>query len=198
MKITFYLFLISSLLILLCGCPAPVSENKALKDFQKQQFDFQKKMKINFQGISFLYPDFFQKGNKDHLLKANGISLVSYDLGIYLSVEKLKQSDLLKYVKDYDHKNNYLRVAHDYYMENRRNSLLFYENSVNSALPKDCRYDGMMEVLYGRNEDIDDDLKYFIATMEKEGAFYVFQLICTHEMSGYLWDDFEDILKSVR
>lgn len=198
MKITFYLFLISSLWILLCGCPAPVSENKALKDFQKQQFDFQNKRKINFQGISFLYPAFFQKGNKDHLLKADGISVISYDLGIYLSVEKLIPIDFKIFVNDYDYKNDDLQAAHDFYMENRRNSLLFYENSVNSALPKGCRFDGMMEVLYGRNEDFEEDLKYFIATIEKEGAFYVFQLICTHEMSGYLWDDFEDILKSVR
>lgn len=198
MKISFYPFIISSLWILLCGCPAPVSENKALKDFQKQQFDFQNKRKINFQGISFLYPAFFEKGNKDHLLKADGISVFTYDLGIYLSVEKLIPIDFKMFVSDYDYKNDYLQAAHDFYMENRRNSLLFYENSVNSALPKGCRFDGMVEVLYGRNEDFEEDLKYFIATIEKEGAFYVFQLICTHEMSGYLWDDFEDILKSVR
>lgn len=198
MKILFNLFLIYSLWILLCGCPSPVSENKTLKEFKSQHFDFHNKNKIYFQGISFLYPEFFQKGNKDHLLKADGISLVAHDLGIYLSIEKIEISDILQFVNDYDYKNNNLNAAHDFYMKNRRNSLLYYENSVNSALPKGCHYDGMMEVLYGRNEDFDDDLKYFIATMEKEGAFYVFQLICTHEMSGYLWDDFEDILKSVR
>lgn len=198
MKITYYLFLFLSIWFLLCACPAPVSENKSLKEFKKQQFDFQEKKKINFHVISFLYPNVFQKGIKDHMLKEDGISLVSYDLGIYLSVEKFDKKEILNFVNDYDYRKIDLITTHNFYLENRRNSLLFYENSVNSTLPKGCRFDGMMEVLYGRNEDFDDDLKYFIATMEKEGAFYVFQLICTHEMSGYLWDDFEDILKSVR
>lgn len=198
MKFSLHVLAFAVLWILLCGCPAPTMENVDLKKFQKQKFDFKRKARTSFNAISFAYPDFFQTGEKDHLYKKEGISLVSYDLGVYLSVESFSQSEADQFVSEYDGEEiSRVRAVHNFYLDERRKSFLYFENSINTELPAGCRFDGSMEVLYGRSDYYDDDLKYFIATLEKNGEYYVFQLVSTQEMSAYLWDDFEDILKSV-
>lgn len=153
---------------------------------------------MKFNTISFLYPDFFQEGGKDHLYQKDGISLAAYDLGVYLSVESFSNSEANEIIADDSLNSSPELAVLNFYLDERRKSFLYCENSLISVLPDGCRFEGAMEVLYGRRDDYEEDLKYFIATVKKQDVYYVFQLVSTHEMSSYLWDDFEDILKSIQ
>jgi hypothetical protein len=55
-----------------------------------------------------------------------------------------------------------------------------------------------MEVIFGRVDEYDYDMKYVIATVEKNNQWYVFQFITSQDLAAYLFDDFKKIIQSVR
>jgi hypothetical protein len=132
------------------------------------------------------------------MYKADGLSKVNYQLGVYISVEQFDASEADKYSFSFDEKVPKLTAVHEFYMNERRISFQYLENSIKTDLPKGSKLPGSMEVIFGRVDEYDYDMKYVIATVEKNNQWYVFQFITSQDLAAYLFDDFKKIIQSVR
>ncbi len=198
MKIILYFTLFSSLWLILCACPSPDLNTHDLKDLRKNHYDFKNWKRNYYKGINFDLPKNFEKGNTDFMYKADGLSKVNYQLGVYISVEHFDASEADKYSFSFDEKVPKLTAVHEFYMNERRNSFQYLENSIKTDLPKGSKLPGSMEVIFGRVDEYDYDMKYVIATVEKNNQWYVLQFITSQDLAAYLFDDFKKIIQSVR
>ena len=69
--------------------------------------------------------------------------------------------------------------------------------SIKKVVPERVKYPGYIQVISGSRYQNANPTSYFMATLEVEGTFYVFQLMGKKENMGYLHDDFIDIISSV-
>lgn len=199
MKCAHLLFLFLPLWLLLCGCPSDIPNQ--MQALRKNHYDFPGFRKKNFGDLYFDCPGMLVYNyNKDFLYKKDGISLYTMDLGIFLSVEKFTKPEAEKFIFyfDQDQGITLLDAVHEHYMQERRKSLKYFENSIRTSLPEKSKLPGSMEVIYGRPNDYGEDLKYMIATVEKGESWYVFQFVTSHDMASYLFDDFKKIIQSAR
>ena len=90
-----------------------------------------------------------------------------------------------------------LDAVHDNYIIRRQNSLSDPSTSIKKSTPKSVKYPGYIQVVSGSPYSNENPSSYFIATLEIEGEYFVFQMIGTHKNMGYLYDDFIDLLSSV-
>lgn len=190
-------------LFLLCfvlyGCPPAERTGAAMKQFRANHFDFFDLKRNYFEGIYLDLPTaLISNYNTSHLYKNNGLSLSNHEMGVYFSVEKFTKSEAEGFRFPMDEGISHLDAVHIFYTEKRAKSLEYLARSIRTDLPQGSRFPGSMEVMYGRKYDGDADLKYMIATVEKGGSCYVIQLISNAEMSAYLLDDFNAIIKSIR
>lgn len=199
MKPVNQIFLFASLWLILCGCPSPGNEKDDLQELQKNRYDFKQFAKKHYRGIYFDCPVPLKNSPvTNYLYKKDGLSLVNRDIGIFLSVEKFTASEADAALFHYDEGVSKLTAIHELYVEQRRKSLKYLENSIRTDLPEGTKLPGAMEVIYGRKDDYEVDLKYIIATVEKDNNWYVFQFVVGQELSAYLFDDFKKILRSAR
>lgn len=198
MKLISQALLFVFLWVLVCGCPSPTIANDELKELRANHYDFKDLVRKSYRGLYFDVPKSFITTYSDYLYKKDGLSLSSPQLGVYLSVEQFTKSEADEFVFSYEWDVPKYIAVQDFYMEQRRNSLLYLENSIRTDLPKGSKLKGAMEVVFGRADEYSDDLKYMIATVEKDNNYYVFQFITSQELSAYLFDDFKAIVKSAR
>lgn len=198
MKIIFYFSLLSFLWLMLCACPSPDINTFELKELRENHYDFKDWKRNYYKGINFDLPKNFKKGKTDFMYKKDGFSRMSYQLGVYFSIEYFDKSEAEEFVFSIGEDVPKLTAVHEFYMNERRNSLQYLENSIKTDLPQKSSLKGSMEVLYGRVEEYQEDLKYVIATVEKNNQWYVFQFITNQELSAYLLDDFKKIIQSAR
>lgn len=198
MKIILYFTLFSSLWLILCACPTPDLKPQDLKDLRQNHYDFKNWKRNYYKGINFDLPKNFEKGNTDFMYKADGFSKVNYQLGVYISVEQFDASEADEYSFSFDEEVPKLTAVHEFYMNERRHSFQYLENSIKTDLPKGSKLPGSMEVIFGRVDEYDYDMRYVIATVEKNNQWYVFQFITSQDLSAYLFDDFKKIIQSVR
>ncbi len=199
MKPVTQIFFFASLWLILCGCPSPGNRKDDMAELKKNRYDFKKLVKKNYRGIYFDCPLALENSFvTDHLYKKDGLSLSNRDIGIFLSVEKFDSTEADAAMFYFEEEIPRLTAIHEMYMEERRKSLKYLENSIKTDLPEGVKLPGSLEVIYGRQDDYEQDLKYIIATVEKDNSWYVFQFVVGQDLSGYLFDDFKDLLKSVR
>jgi hypothetical protein len=199
MKWFTYSILFASLWCVLCACPPSKQPVDELAELRNNRFDFQKWKRTYFKGIYFDLPRSFENGNVDFLFKKNdGFSRASYQLGVYLSVEVFEEDELSKLLYNYAPEISKLDALHAFYVTKRSNSLQFLETSIRTDLPKGAKLPGSIQSIFGRVEDYENDLKYTIATVEKNKKWYVFQWITSQDLSQYLYDDFKKIIISAQ
>ena len=198
MKLSFYFGIFICLWTILCGCPSADLNTQDLKELRQNHYDFKKWKRNYFKGIYFDLPKNFEKGNTDFMYKADGLSKVNYQLGVYISVEHFDSNEAEEFAFNFEEEIPKLTAVHEFYMDERRKSFQYLENSIKTDLPVGSKLKGSMEVIYGRVDEFDYDLKYVIATLEKNNQWYVFQFITSQDLSAYLFDDFKKIIQSVR
>lgn len=196
MKLATQTFLFSALWLILCGCP-PGNPRNDMEQLRKDRYDFKQLKARDYAGITFDCPQMLRYTYmKDYLLKKNGLSLNNWDLGVFLSVEKFTQAEAEKQTFYFEEEVSTLDAIHEHYVDERIHSLKYYENSIKTVLPEGSKLNGSMEVIYGRGDDYGEDLRYMIATVEKDSSCYVFQFIAGEQMAAYLFDDFKHIITS--
>jgi len=184
-------------LILTTGCPGSTYNNH-LKDLQKNNMDFPNLRKEYYNGIHFMLDEMFVNDYEDnYTLSDNALTKVVYELDINFSVEMFNQSDAetIRYAFDADIES--LDAVHDNYIIQRQKSLYEHSTSIKKELPKSVAYNGSIQVVHGGSYSTNIPSSYFIATLDIEGEFYVFQLIGKKDNMGYLYDDFIELLSSI-
>jgi hypothetical protein len=184
-------------LIVTTGCPGS-SYNNNLKDLQKNNMDFPNLRKEYYNGIHFMLGEMFVNDYEDnYTLNDNALTKVVYELDVNFSTEVFNQSDAetIRYAFDTDIES--LDAVHDNYIIQRQKSLYEHSTSIKKELPKSVPFKGSIQVVHGGSYSTNTPSTYFIATVEIDNTFYVFQLIGKKDNMGYLYDDFIDLLSSI-
>lgn len=174
------------------------SENQTLKDFQKNHFSFTKFQAVSYKGIQFKIPRAFQLFQSNDLFLEAGRAWKVEELGLFFTVEKLNRTDFEAEIsKNEDEEIRAVDIAHSFYFNKRSNSVVNRDFS-NYLRGENIRFETAMNHLIGRKPYENNDLHYDLLTLEKGNKYFVFQLISNEELSKYVLDDFNKIIKSVR
>ena len=150
---------------------------------------------INFQLSTLFDPDYAI----DYALQDNAMGYVIYDMDVYFCVEEFDQDAAETIQFSFDNENISAHDAvHDHYLWRRNESLYDPQMGIKKELPASVRFPGYIQVITGVQSEYEESSSYFTATLAINNKYYVFQLIGKEENMGYLYDDFIDILSSVR
>ena len=180
------------------ACPGSTYNNNQLKAIQQNGMDFPNLRKVYYNGIHFMLSDLFTNDYADnYTLMANADTKIIYTMDLNFSVELFvpKEVETIQYAFDQD--ISPLDAVHDNYIIQRQNSLDEPTTSIKKPTPKSVKYPGYIQVVSGSPYSNENPSAYFLATLEIEGEYFVFQMIGTHKNMGYLYDDFIDLLSSV-
>jgi len=170
-----------------------------LRRLQKNDMNFPDLKSQSFKGITFLKPEMLSVGyNESYVLSSTNLTFQNYILDIFFSIELFDEIDVetIQFSFD-DNEISALDAIHDNYIFKRSKSLYSHETSVKKPVPNSVGFDGYTQVVHGKTYDDEEDASYFIATIEVDNEYYVFQMIGKRENMGYLYDDFIAILSSI-
>jgi hypothetical protein len=185
---------------LVVGCFDYDKENKEIREaFKTNHYNFKLDKTLKYEGISFKLPDHFKKNySHNYTIKNSSLTRTSNALNIYFSVERFNQSDLNRdFVYDFVVENDLLNTFQDAYVWRRYESLNNAGVSIKKELPKACKHKGVIQTISG-NGTYSGQAYYITSTMKVGNDYYVFQWITSKPVMNYMYDDFEEILKSVR
>lgn len=160
--------------------------------------DFPNLRKEYYNGINFMLDEMFEDDyEKNYVLNDNALTKVIYDLDVNFSSEVFNQQDAETIRYAFDTEIESLDAVHDNYIIQRQKSLYEYSTSIKKELPKSVSFPGYIQVVQGGSFSTMNPSSYFIATVEIDNNYYVFQLIGKMENMGYLYDDFIELLSSI-
>ncbi len=135
----------------------------------------------------------------DYALLDDAAGYIVYEMDVYFCVEEFDKDEAEVIQFSYDGANTTaFDAVHDHYIWKRQQSLKDPELGMKKELPQSTHFPGYIQVVTGTQSEYEEPSTYFTATMNVNGKYYVFQLIGKEENMGYLYDDFIEILSSVR
>jgi len=197
----FIIFL--SISFALVACPSGGGRQSDLKRIQENNMDLPDLKPEYYKGIDFELSELFSKEfQNDHTLDGSS-ALCKHIRGIdtHFTIEVFNDYDVDDFMEEFtetEEKLDPLDAVHDYYVLKRYESLSNAASSIKKIVPKRVKQKGYVQVIDGSKYEFNDSSTYFTATLEVDGKYYVFQLIGLSENMGYLYDDFIDILASVK
>ncbi len=152
-----------------------------------------------YKGITYMLSDLFDTDyNDDYVINDDADTRIIYDINVNFSIEAFSKEEAETISYAFDDEIDLLNAVHDNYIIRRKESVYEFASSVKKELPSSVSYPGYIQVIHGSEYDESLGTTYFTATLEANGQYYVFQMIGKRENMGYLYDDFIDILSSVR
>jgi len=133
----------------------------------------------------------------NYTLSDNALTKVVYEIDVNFSVEVFNEGEAETVRYGFDAEIGSLDAVHDNYIIQRQKSLYEHSTSIKKELPKSVPFDGSIQVVHGGSYSTNIPSSYFIATVQIDDSYYVFQLIGKKENMGYLYDDFIDLLSSI-
>ena len=197
MKITTIILFIGAF-FLLTACPGSSSQS-ALKRLQENGMDFPDLRSQRYGSVKFQLSDLFDRDyGMDYTLQDNAAGFVIYALDIHFSVERFENDEIEMIQFAFDDEIPAIDAVHDNYILKREASLEDGETGIKKEVPNSVDFPGYIQVVDGANSSYSENLSYFTATLNIGGEYYVFQMIGKGENMGYLYDDFIEILSSVK
>lgn len=197
MKFSVFISLISAF-FLLTACPGSRRES-ALEQIQNNGMDFPDLRSQRFSVVKFQISRLFDRDyGVDYAIQDNAAGFVIYEMDLHFSIERFEQDEIEQIQFAFDDEISPMDAVHDHYILKRESSLENVETGIKKELPKSVKFPGYVQVVEGARSDYGRTSSYLTATLEIGSDFYVFQLIGREENMGYLYDDFIDILSSVR
>ncbi len=183
---------------LLTACPGSRSKS-ALGQIQENGMDFPDLKSQRFSVVKFQLSSLFDRDyGVDYTIQNNASGFVIYDMDIHFSVERFESEEIELIQFAFEDEIPPMDAVHDNYVLKREASLEDAETGIKKELPKSVKFPGYIQVIEGARSDYGETSSYLTATLEIGSEYYVFQLIGREENMGYLYDDFIDILSSVR
>ncbi len=161
--------------------------------------DFPNLKKTSFKGINFYLSTMFTNDSKaNYIMKKNSLSKSIKDLDVYFSIEAFSEQEALKIQSNFNEPIDALNAVNDQYILKREKSVYNPYLSIKKNIPKKNKYSGYIQAVQGSSTKESPTTSYFISTIKVNDQFYVFQLIGIQKNMGYLYDDFIDLLSSVK
>jgi hypothetical protein len=152
-----------------------------------------------YKGIEFELSSLFKtKRNPKYTLKTNSFAEYIPELNIYFSIELFSKKEGLKIKKEFTENTNILDAINDNYIYKREASLYNPYTSVKKPLPPKIKYKGFVQVIQGETNKGGIKSSYFTSTIQIKNKYYVIQLIGPKDNMGYFYDDFNDLLFSIK
>lgn len=192
-------FLVLPLLFMLMACPP--SRKSDLKQIQANNMDLPHLNYVGYEGIDFALSDLFDKEYSTEYAYSGDDAMcrVIRSLDVYFSVEVFGAMDVVEFSEEINSSSNdEIMIVQDFYVGKRVNSLYDPTVSIKKEVPNTIKFPGVIQVVKGKEYEYEAPTNYFTATLKVGNQYYVFQLIGKAENMGYLYDDFIDILSSVR
>ena len=192
------IFLIG-LVSILMACPP--SRKSDLKRIQANNMDLPNVNYVGYEGIDFGLSDLFDKEYSTEFAYSgdDAFCRVIRSLDVYFSVEVFGAMDVAEFGEEINQSSsNELSIVQDFYVGKRSNSLYEPMVSIKKEVPKSVKFPGYIQVVKGKEYEYEDPTNYFTASLKVGNQYYVFQLIGKADNMGYLYDDFIDLLSSVR
>ena len=189
-------FIFAGLAFVLCACP-PGDYQGNLSELQNNNMDFPEHRTVFYKGVKFDLATMFDADYNDgYTLTDDPMARIIYEMNINFSVELFDENWIEEIQYSFDEEIDPLDAVHDYYITERMNSLQDPIPSAKKELPKDIKLDGI-QTIHGADYSYEDESSYFTATVLFDEQIFVFQMIGKKENMGYLYDDFEELLRSI-
>jgi hypothetical protein len=183
---------------LLTACPGSRSKS-ALGQLQENGMDFPDLRSRRFSVVKFQLSSLFDRDyGIDYTVQDNASGFVIYEMNLHFSVERFESGEIELIQFAFDDEISPMDAVHDHYILKRESSLEDAETGIKKELPESVKFPGYIQVVEGARSDYGQTSSYLTATLEIGNDYYVFQLIGKEPNMGYLYDDFIDILSSVR
>lgn len=182
-----------------CSSRKP-STTDLVQAFRQNQYDFTDPEKTGYKNITFKLPKIFDVDyNKNYTFRNTAFRRQVYQLGVLFSVERFTENDLHSALFDEEViGEDLLNGFHDAYVNRRIYSLHNSGQDFKEYLGKRSKFKGIIQTVTGESSPGYSQLYYTIATIQVKKEFYIFQMIGSKEMMGYVTDDFFHILSTVR
>lgn len=196
MKRNFSIILILISLISSCQSEKKVSARKLLSE---NHMDFPEYKQLNYAGIQFNCPTLFEHSfDRSFIVKNKGLVKENTELYLNFSIEAFSKKEVLQFQKEFSGKIDLLNALHDYYIQKRKKSITNYWISIKKSTPHSKNFKGVFQSIDGDLHNNGYFTTYFTTTIECKKKFYVIQLIGQRENMGYLYDDFNKIITSIK
>jgi len=194
-----FTFLVLILMITACGSSDKVDKTNSREKFKLNGYDLILDAKHNWGNIMFKIPSCFLKSYYSQgTVKPKSFMRETSTFNGYFFVEEFEESDqYLSFVESQVASKDLLNLFHDAYVNIIANRLTGGVSALKKDLPKSIKYKGVIQVVreYSSKEDPD---YYAVATLKIKKRYYIFTWLTGKEMMSYTYDDFIDILETVR
>lgn len=161
--------------------------------------DFPDLRSARYGAVKYQLSELFDRDyGMDYTIQTNATGYVIYGLDVHFSIERFESDDVEMIQFAFDDEIPAIDAVHDNYILKREASLDEGQTGIKKELPNSVNFPGYIQVIDGASSSYSENLSYFTATLEIGNNYYVFQLIGKGENMGYLYDDFIDILSSVK
>lgn len=185
-------------LFMLTACPE-ITYKSPLELIQENNMDLPEPIVFYHKGLNFKLSNLFEKSSNRNMVIQNDAAVrIISQLSLYFTVESFSQSEADDYAYSFNTEIDPLDAIHDVYSEKRLKTFDEYTISIKKAVPAPIKYPGYIQVLSGSQYENDLPTTYFMATIQVENKYFVFQLIGKEDNMGYLHDDFIEILSSIK
>lgn len=191
------LFIVS---FLFTGCGEEKKEPETqLEKIQKNRMDLPNLRFEYYDNISFKLSQLFEESKVTNIAYHSDADVkMIKELFIYFSVESFSAQEAKDAQFSFDNDLDLLNSVHDLYASKRIASLDQPSVSIKKFPPEEIKFPGIIQVISGSKYQNTDRHSYFFATIEIDSRYFVFQLIGKQENMTYLYDDFLEILASIK
>jgi hypothetical protein len=197
MKFNFKFIPLFVLTAVLYGCP-PTNTQSDLSKVQDNNMDFPELREQFYKGLYFKLSNLFQDDyNTEYVIQDDAQTMSIYDMDVKFSIEVFsnEEAQLIQYT--FEEEIDPLNAVHDNYVFKRLETLEEGRASIKKSSPS-CKFPCLVQVIHGTSSIYGEASSYFMATVEADNQYYVIHLIGVEKHMGYLFDDFEAILASLR
>jgi hypothetical protein len=195
---TAFLFLVFFTFLAISSCKSK-NYKTSKNELMSKQMDFISFEERFYKGIKFQLPSNFRtKERPKFTLKSNSFAEYMPELNLYFSIERFTQKEGIKIQNEFTENTSMLDAINDQYIYKRQASLYNSYTSVKKEISSNLKYNGCMQVIQGETYDGYDKNCYFTATIQVLDEYYIIQLIGPKNNMGYLYDDFNEIISSVK
>lgn len=190
-----YIFLILPLAFVLAGCPS--SYDDAIRDIRQNNMDFPNLQPKHELGLGFNLSDLFVESHYTNLAFSSNksISYATQYNEILFSIEEVSTSNL-KISQLYDSSKSTLESVRDYAISKRASQYEYAKVSEPRELYSLTKKKGWLNLISQEGEYATPS--FLIATIMYNGKYYIVQLATIKEYNDYFYNDFLDILKSIK
>ncbi len=194
-KILVFIFL-----LFLFACKVKSPNKNEYQSFLKNGYNIELNKARSYKNIKFKLSESFEKNLACNFTVVPSTSKCYFSsiYNTYFSIEKFTENDRNRpFLFEVSLTKDFHNLVQDAYVFRRLKSLTNSSASIKKECSKNVKYPSLIQVISG-DESYGKEVYYTVSTLKINNDYFVFQWITNEETMGFVYDDFERILNSVR